>query len=729
MKKLAFIIGFLILNYYGLSASEPQIKSFTKQSDFEEGEAKGISITSEGELQLAPEIVELIDSKENSVWAIAVDKTGNIFFSAGNEGKIYQLDKKRNLKLLCQLPEFAIYSLEFNRTQTLFAASSPNGKIYRIASDGQFSIFYDPPDNYIWEVLFDLSDNMYVATGDSGNIYKVTSDGQSNLFYDSDEPQIRCLAWDKSGNILARSFSNGYIYRINPSGEAFVIYDSNLQEIFQIEVAEDGTIYAAGLSQPSAIASILPEEKTESKKIEETAKDETIDGEIIIGEITIEAPRTTKPSRETVTQCAILKIAPNGIIKNIWDFYREPVQSMILINKKILLTGSGKSGKLIQFTADEEKTILMGLDESQISAFCKDENNNVIIATSNLGKLYKLHKNYRNSGFYLSEVIDTYTTSKWGSIRWDQEQVKGSNIKFFTRSGNTDKPNSTWSKWSSAITRNEGQNITSPDARFCQWKLELNTDNGNATPKISTVNLSYLQKNLPPDIFNITILPPGEYYQRALKSIDNDGSSNSESISFEREANNFQSNKNNHMLGRKSFQKGYRTISWDVIDENNDRLMFHLFYKEIQNRNWKKLAINWQMTSYSWDSERLPDGSYTIKILATDSLSNPDSYSFTSEKISDTFDIDNSGPQILNLSVANQNLSFLIVDEFNPIKEVYYSIDGADWKLAYPVDNICDSKSEEFSITINQPSHGSSHTIVVKAADSLGNLSFNRKTF
>lgn len=726
MKNFLIII-FLIVVCTNVMASAPQRRAFQTQADFEKGEAKGISITSKGELQLAPAITEIGDPKESVIWTFVVDKAGKIFFSAGNEGKVYVIENNSAPKLLCKLDEIEIHALALDNKNALFAATSPDGKVYRISREGKAVIFYDPPDKYIWDLLFDKENNLYVATGDSGVVYKVKPTGEGMTFYQSDESQIRCLTWDKNGELLAGGFGNGYIYRINLKGEPFVIYDSNLKEIHQIEVDEDGTIYAAALGQPPGIMPVPTEKPVVTKQEDKTTVTEEIEGEIIIGEIQIEAPAPTA-ARERFTESSIIKMMSNGIIKNIWDSSKEPVQSIILEKKGTLLVGTGKTGKLVRIDPDDEKTILLGLDESQVTAFGKNQAGEILFGTANMGKLFQLNLQFRATGNYTSEVIDGYTISKWGSISWEHESPSGCEIKLYTRTGNTEKPNRTWSNWSSAYIHNEGENIQNQDARFCQWKLELFSQNKNVTAKVKKVSISYLQQNLPPEIDRITIYPAGEYYQDSDVDFEAKTSSLSEVLGSSSDS---KPQKRNQFLGRKSYRKGYQTVNWQVIDYNNDKLIYHLWYRAENDRTWKKLSRNWQSTAFSWDTERFPDGIYYLKLAASDSLTNPYDFYRSTEKISDPFIIDNTGPQIINSSVekkSSQNIiAFTVEDQFNPIDKVFYSIDGEEWKLLYPIDNISDSKMEKFVIKTTQ-SKGS-HSVVIKAMDAINNMGFGRIYF
>ena len=85
--------------------------------------------------------------------------------------------------------------------------------------------------------------------------------------------------------------------------------------------------------------------------------------------------------------------------------------------------------------------------------------------------------------------------------------------KLFTRTGNSAAPDDTWSTWSTAYRRGEGEQIVSPKARYLQWKIELAGSSG-ASPVITSVTVAYQQRNQRPEITSITIHAPGIVFQR-----------------------------------------------------------------------------------------------------------------------------------------------------------------------------------------------------------------------
>jgi len=185
-------------------------------------------------------------------------------------------------------------------------------------------------------------------------------------------------------------------------------------------------------------------------------------------------------------------------------------------------------------------------------------------------------------------------------------------------------------------------------------------------------------------------------------------------------------------LGRKTYKKGFRSVSWRTQDENLDHLSFDLYYKGENENQWRTLAENFNGHVYSWDSELFPDGRYFIKLVAKDDLSNPPTMTLSSEKISQPFIVDNKGPKVSEIKVRSQGentiLSFSVFDSQMNILSVEYGLNADEWNLVYPIDGICDSKKEQFEIKVSSLLKGT-NTIVIKVKDSLDNIGFGKKNF
>ena len=110
----------------------------------------------------------------------------------------------------------------------------------------------------------------------------------------------------------------------------------------------------------------------------------------------------------------------------------------------------------------------------------------MLVATSNPGKLLRLAAARAERGTYTSDVRDAQTVALWGTIKWEAVTPAGSRLEISTRSGNTSTPDETWSDWSATYTDREGSPITSPRARYLQWRATLTAGKGEA-PLLTSV--------------------------------------------------------------------------------------------------------------------------------------------------------------------------------------------------------------------------------------------------
>ena len=68
------------------------------------------------------------------------------------------------------------------------------------------------------------------------------------------------------------------------------------------------------------------------------------------------------------------------------------------------------------------------------------------------------------------------------------------------------EPGCNWSAWAGPYSQT-GQKVEAPAARFAQWKAVLRS--GSPSPVLSWMSLSYLPKNVAPQIDGIAVQDPG----------------------------------------------------------------------------------------------------------------------------------------------------------------------------------------------------------------------------
>ncbi|NJM53796.1 MAG: SMP-30/gluconolactonase/LRE family protein [Blastocatellia bacterium] len=257
MKKLFFLLIF-VLNFTTLiSAAEPTIWTVNTRSEILKGDSKGVSIDETGAISLAPKLNEVFNTQQSFVWSSVADNSGNVYLGTGNDGKIFKVDASGKSSLFSDLAELDISALAIGRDGALYAGTSPDGKVYRIDSSGKADVYFDPTDKYIWSLAVLNDGSLAVGTGEVGKIYKVKSANaapESSLLFDSSETHIISMAVDKSGNLYAGTDANGIVLRISPEGKAFAVLDAALREIHELSVAPDGSVYALALSEAASTA-------------------------------------------------------------------------------------------------------------------------------------------------------------------------------------------------------------------------------------------------------------------------------------------------------------------------------------------------------------------------------------------------------------------------------------------------------------------------------------------
>jgi hypothetical protein len=726
---LVFVLG--LASAAIVAASSTQIWEQKSVEDFEKGEARGVSITAEGRLQLSPQLDLLHDTGDPYVWALARDSRGRVFVGGGNEGKVYSVNPKASGggSVFFKAPEIEVHALAVDARDHVYVGTSPDGKVYKVSPEGTSSVFFEPKTKYIWALAFDGKGNLYVATGDRGELFRVDPQGKGEVIYKSGDKHVRSLAAYREDSVVVGTEGRGQIVRISSDGQAFVLLDAGVREITSVAVSRDGSILAAGVGTAASGPPAAPGRSSQISVPSELTNVLERAGIQVGGD----RPGPVSPSREA-QNCEVYQIAADGYPKRIWRSDKVAAFSVAAAPDGSALVGSGNRGTLYQVGANSRGAgVVARAGGSQVTAILvEDQTGSVYVGTSNLGRLYRGESGYTKEGTFESQVKDAGIFSRWGRIRWRQDLPAGTSVQIHTRSGNTREPDSTWSSWSAAVTNAAGQQISSPAARFIQWKAVLATSKRDATPVVDNIELAYLPQNVAPEINAVTLQPRDIAIERlplfqdpqALSPVsiipDLQGlGSSSSAVSPQTPARPTPS--------RRSTRKGWQTVTWDARDENNDAMDYSVYVKGDEETEWKLLKERVEENFYSWDTTNFPDGAYSIRIVASDLPSNPPESALENNRISERFYIDNTGPVISGLTAVPQpggrlQLRFKAADNATWLSKAEYGTNGGDLRLVFPIDGIFDSESEEFGTVVAGLAPGE-HTIVIKVSDRANNQS------
>jgi WD40 repeat protein len=735
VRRFVACAALLAAAWAGLSAAMPTFWTVSTQADFLKGDVEDLSIDSDGRVFLGPSTSLLAETAAPFLWTVASGADGTLWAGTGNEGKVLKVGKDGKLTTFFDATELEVHAIAPAPHNGLYVATSPDGKIYSVSADGTAKTFFDPDDKYIWALAVDKSGNLFAATGDKGVIYKITPDGQGSRFYKTNATNVVALAFAKSGELIAGTESPGRVFRIDAAGKAFVLLDSPFKEIHAVRVADDGTLYAAAMSaQPTAPVEDRPTERPGPEPGRPPVP--TVTAEITSMAV-IDTPGSGAAAQmppgvpRRASKGAVYRIRPNGLWDTFWETGEDSPYDLLLEPEGSLLVGTSPEGKIFRVTGDPARaTLLARATARQITALLRERSGRIVGATSNPGKLFALSAGPAKRGTYDSDVRDAGTVASWGVIRW-RVAARAGQVQVVTRSGNTATPDDTWSAWSKPYSSSEGEQIVSPNARYLQWRAVLTSDTATS-PVLTSVTAAYLPRNLRPDVVSITLHPSGTVFQRPFSSGELEIAGFEDNTSDGRQPVQPQSGPGGQPplgtpppLGRRIYQKGLQTIVWKAEDANGDRLQYDVSYRREGETAWKVLKRAIWDPIFVWDTTSVPDGTYLVRITASDAPSNAPTTALAGDMESVNFDIDNTPPRIDIKPAVRGNgrttIAFTVRDEQSPVQRVEYSLDASRWRVVYPKDGIPDSRLEEFEVALEDNEAG--RNVIIRATDAMNNIS------
>ncbi|MCX6375825.1 MAG: hypothetical protein NTU88_07315, partial [Armatimonadetes bacterium] len=696
----------------------------TTRTDFLGGTFKNTTATTGDLLMLAGSLKPLCDSGEIYVWCVQPDGKGGIYAGTGNHGIIYKVAADGTSSVLYDSPELEIQSLRTDSAGNVYAGTAPNGVIYKIAPDGKASVLFDAGEKYITALALDGKGNLYAATGDKCKVYKISPDGKAETVLDSSEYHALSLAVDKDDNVYVGTGQNGIIYKITPVGGASVLYDAEEDAVTALGIDSKGALYAG--TSPKGV---------------------------------------------------IYKLAPGATPKAIYDKADKAILGICADDLGNVYAVN--AANVFKITPDEKVCTLGNERDLQFLSIAIGDGR-LYAGTGNVGSVYTAEIGKAIEGTYESPVHDCGLPSKWGTVSWTADIADGTSTELQTRTGNDAEPDSTWSDWSGQYAAS-GATVISPPGRYVQYRVTLKTSSPAASPKVKDISIVYLPRNQAP---KLTLTDPkgGEKWagKKTIKWTATDP--DKDNLSYEV----FYSNDSGATwkpLGDKvqkptpekpkketkpapaPEESAPAEETTEVSADDPEQMLADIaaeldrhpeIPQEVKDKILEESAAGsgaqqdasadetssesskpsesdkktpgngTKQTSFSWDTSKSKDGSYFVKVVGSDRLSNPVD-AMTSEAVSEAVVVCNKAPRVSafkkTITVqADKSVRFegYASQETVGIAGVQYRIGTDDWASAAATDGIFDSSFEYFTVT-TQPLTKGDYTIEVKAIDQAGN--------
>jgi len=735
-------------------AVKPATWTHEQPKDFTAGELDSAVVTSKGEVMLGrkTEKLHVCGPEAEVINALARAADGKIYAATGPKGVIYRIDAG-TVTEFAKLPDGgSVFSLLFANDGKLLAGTggAKQARIYKIDGAGKASVFYEPADaRYVWAMARGPQGEVYAATGVEGKLFVIEADGRNGkVLAKIKNKSILCLAFGPDGMLYGGTDEDGLVYRFNPaSGKPFVMYDAKEAEVSAIVVDAASNIYAATASADNArpgrsVADAAPgrPDQSESKpattkpagaatdaadatdkpaatrKADDDGEDEPKEGEARAVQMMLMAKqmgKSAQASRPSPGGNAIYRIDVDGFVTEV---FREPVMVLALAEADgTLYAATGNEGRVYAITPDKEKTaVMVKLPVQQVTSLLRLPKGEIIVGTANQASLVKLADALATKGTLTSEPFDAEQIVKWGSIHWDATVPEGTKLTVATRTGNVENTESeAWDDWSSEIDATSPRQIMSPGARFLQYRITFETTVPDASPVLRKLTIARVEENRAPRITELRVQPISE----AAK----DPSSPP---------------KVKAMAGgmgaapQAGPQPDYYWVgAWKAEDPNQDQLQHQLFYRSVGTNRWIRIAKEIEEPVHIWDTRTMPDGKYELRALTDDVLGNPPGSNLTNARISESFTIDNTPPDVTVGAVepggkGRVTVNATMTDALSFIVDASYSVDSDEkWVPLNALDDIFDSPSEAVSFAIEGLEVGE-HRIALRVRDQRGNARY-----
>ncbi len=658
------------------------------------GDADRIAVTRAGRLFLAPRLSRLSgatwDDAPAHVWSMAATASGSLYLGTGPEGRVLEITPSGRIRQVYRVEEPMVTALAVLGDGTLLAGTAPEGRIYRIAPDGRGAVWAETETRYVWSLAAGPNGNVYAGTGEEGLILEIDRKGNASAFFDTEEPHVVSLALHPDGGLLAGGSGRGLLYRIDDEGNGLVIHDDELPEVTAIAVQPDRSIVLALLAPPPAD----PRRPLVRIQLPQGARgpggdgvSELDDDRTAIVEGSIEGLPMPSDAPSAAVRGRVVRVsADEHEVDELWRSSSEAPFALGRDAAGRVLFGTGEPARVYRVERDGDVARLVTLREAQVTTMV-DAGGWIGLATSNPAATYRLDGVPAESGVFVSRPIDAGAPARWGTIRW-HEEGDPARVELYTRTGNSEVPDGTWSGWSPALTAPAGSPVVNPDGRFLQWRARILGRDRQENPA-SRIEVSYAPHNRAPRILGFRLDSP---------------------------------------LAAVAEQARFR---FSTTDPDGDPVVVEVRYRPAAGGEWLRAIdsdpvkpyddgpASWKDGRITWDTSAIPEGRYEIRAFASDHPANHPGEgrrTLADERL--LVAIDRTPPTVAVTRAADGTLEVVAKDAQSAVRQVELVREERARFTARPMDGVADGAEERFRIAAGDvPGDGWS----VRVTDAAGN--------
>jgi len=564
---------------------------------------------------------------------------------------------------LAAIPAEVIWSIA-TRDGTAYVGTGTMGVIYRVSAGGEATRFFSTGEMNVHALAFDAAGNLYAGTSPRGKLFRISPEGKGEVVFDSDSAYLWSLALAPDGTIYAGAGSPARLYAIKPGEKARVLVELPATNVLSLALSKEGDLYA-GTSNAGLVYRVKPDG---TASVVAQVPGATANALALDGDGNLYAAST--PGGE------IVRLPAAGLPSVYVRTEQTDVYGLGMLPNGDVVAATGPSGAVLRLTGENEWQTI-SRPESGIATALAVSGDRIYLGSSTPTLLHTFTPSGPSTGKLESAVLDAERAARWGKISVTADTPEGTEVGLETRSGDSPDPDDHWSAWAAA----PGGTIASPAARYLQYRMTLSSKDGKASPVVREVRLSRLPKNRPPAV--------------TLRAPSAGG----------------------------SIAKKY-AVKWEGRDPDQNTLVYDLATSSDLGKTWKDLKTDLTDPKYDWDTAKTMDGSYLLRVTASDRRSQP----WTPEASDDSVAVvvDNTAPTVLvfrsSLEVGEDKRARcrgVASDMLSPIVSVEYRVDEGEWRtLPYAA---IDSLTTDFAV-FTDPLAVGARKLELRAFDAAGNV-------
>jgi outer membrane protein assembly factor BamB len=694
-KAALTLVAALTLTASATTAAPSRTFRQTTAKDFEEGEATASMILPDGTLvpgmKTSPVSVEAA-----FVWCSTLSPDGKTaYFGTGDQGRIYATEvagSEARARKVVQLDAAWVTALVARPDGTLVAGTTPGGKLYTIdPKKGEARQLAALGTDHVWTLALDAKTGVvYAGTGGPGKIFAVEHDGRSKEVWDSGDKHVVSLLQADDKHFYAGTSEEAILFRVGLDGHAEALADFDAEEVRALARGNGALYVAVNDFERGAAAPALPVPAHGTRiTVSPTGSPAS-------------AGALPRPGQRKA-KAALYRIDSDGRTEQVFSIGDGYFTTLALDEDGRAYVGTGTEGRVYRVDPDRQAALAIDLPERQALTLLRT-GKTFLVGTGDVGGIYRVVPAPARQATYLSRVLDGEFRSHWGLLRWHGVHDLGVE----TRSGNTAKPDATWSAFAGLehprATGDGGVGqVGSPAARYVQYRLTF----GAPGARVGEVTLAYLPQNQRARITELTsgdgATAPASTSGGTLGGLG--GASLAPAAAAARA------------------HSPIVKLHWKVENTDGDDLTYRLSFREENDAVWRPLGGPDPLTKtdYDWNTEGLPDGAYVVRVVASDERSQPRDRVLDSSLDSAPILVDNRKPEVVGLTPKYPFVSGRARDDQSPITSLEFAVDGGDWQVLSPSDGICDDLVESFTVKLPVLPPGP-HAVTVRAWDSADNV-------